>query len=117
LTISTALSGRYKIEDFSADLLCKHVKADHDLIHKRLDLVKPITPAKDAKLQVLLAKLKSGIPQKIVLLAHLEAAGDSCGNPVDPMAEESVKGLEGCPSSVAERRRGVELRDRQARIP
>jgi hypothetical protein len=59
-----ALSGRYKIEDFNADLLRKHIKADHDLIHKMLDLVKPITPAKDAKLQVLLAKLKSGIPQK-----------------------------------------------------
>jgi hypothetical protein len=59
-----ALSGRYKIEDFDASLLREPIEADQKLIHKMLDLVKPITPAEDAKLQVLLAKLKSGVPQK-----------------------------------------------------
>jgi len=59
-----ALSGRYKIDDFDAERLREHIEADRRLIGKMLDLVAPITPDIDAKLQELKSKLKSGIPQK-----------------------------------------------------
>jgi superfamily II DNA or RNA helicase len=56
-------SGRYQIRDFNEALLREHLEADHQLIHKMLKLVEPISPDKDAKLQVLLAGLKRGIPK------------------------------------------------------
>ncbi|MBE3142718.1 MAG: helicase [Planctomycetes bacterium] len=57
-------SGRYLIEDFEEQLLREHLKADQELIQKMIKLVEPITPGKDAKLQVLQAGLKKGIPQE-----------------------------------------------------
>ena len=57
-------SGRYEIEDFDESLLRQHLEADRKLIQKMIKLVEPITPAKDAKLQVLLSGLKSGISQE-----------------------------------------------------
>jgi SNF2 family DNA or RNA helicase len=59
-----ALSGRYAIADFNEQLLREHLKADQTLIRKMIHLVEPITPAMDAKLQVLIAGLKNGIPQE-----------------------------------------------------
>ena len=56
-------SGRYEVEDFDTDKLREHLEADKKLIEKMVDLVASITPDKDAKLQTLLSKLKSGIPQ------------------------------------------------------
>jgi len=58
------LSGRYSVADFDEKLLRDHLKADQALIRKMIGLVEPITPDKDAKLQVLLAGLKRGIPQE-----------------------------------------------------
>jgi len=59
-----ALSGRYAIADFNEQLLREHLKADQTLIRKMIRLVEPITPAMDAKLQVLIAGLAKGIPQE-----------------------------------------------------
>lgn len=58
-----ACSGRYQLDDFNVALLRGHLEADQKLIKKILSLVAPITPLKDAKLQVLLKGLKKGIPQ------------------------------------------------------
>jgi superfamily II DNA or RNA helicase len=59
-----ALSGRYSIADFDGQLLREHLKADQTLIRKMIDLVKPITPEMDAKLQALISGLNKGIPQE-----------------------------------------------------
>ena len=56
-----ASSGRYLIEDFDEPLLRHHLKADQELIQKMIELVEPIIPDEDDKLQVLLAGLKKGL--------------------------------------------------------
>jgi superfamily II DNA or RNA helicase len=53
------VSGRYQIEDFDGARLVAHIRHDIDLLKKIQALVKPITPHKDAKLQTLLARLKT----------------------------------------------------------
>jgi superfamily II DNA/RNA helicase len=58
------LSGKYELEDFDADLLREHIAADRVVLQKIIELVEPITPEKDAKLQRLVEGLKSGIPKK-----------------------------------------------------
>ena len=58
------LSGKYELEDFDADLLREHIAADQVVLKKIIELVEPITPEKDAKLQRLVEGLKSGIPKK-----------------------------------------------------
>ena len=55
------VSGKYAIEDFDGAKLRKHIEADLELIKKMIKLVEPITPDKDAKLQVLINGLKEGI--------------------------------------------------------
>ena len=57
------VSGRYALVDFNEAELRQHLTADQKLIRKMIELVAPITPDKDAKLQVLLAGLKKGIPK------------------------------------------------------
>ena len=57
------VSGRYALSDFDEAKLRQHLTADQKLIRKMIDLVAPITPDKDAKLQVLMAGLKKGIPK------------------------------------------------------
>lgn len=52
-----SLTGRYDIKDFDEDKLKEHLQADRDLIQQMIDLVEPITPAEDDKLQTLLKKL------------------------------------------------------------
>ncbi len=47
------VAGRYKAEDFDVDLLRKHMEHDLRLLHRISELVAPITPKKDAKLQKL----------------------------------------------------------------
>jgi len=56
-------SRRYSLEDFNEQLLRVHLEADRKLLKKMIKLVEPISPQQDAKLQVLLAGLHSGIPQ------------------------------------------------------
>ena len=51
------VSGRYNIEDFQVDLLKEHIEQDIQILNKMLELVEPITPDKDAKLQTLLGQL------------------------------------------------------------
>ncbi|MCD6358754.1 MAG: helicase, partial [Dehalococcoidia bacterium] len=46
-------SGRYKVEDFDIDRLREHVEHDIRLLRKILQLVEPITPEYDDKLQTL----------------------------------------------------------------
>jgi hypothetical protein len=53
-----AVSGRYDLRDFDAEKLRKHIAADRDLLQTMLDLVEPITPDQDDKLQTLLARLE-----------------------------------------------------------
>ena len=46
-----AASERYKVDDFNIELLQEHLSNDIQLLQKILDLVDPITPDQDAKLQ------------------------------------------------------------------
>lgn len=52
--------GRYDAADFDTDRLRRHIEHDIELLKKMLELVKPITPDKDAKLQ----KLKEELAKK-----------------------------------------------------
>jgi superfamily II DNA or RNA helicase len=53
-------SGRYDAADFDIDRLRRHIEHDIELLKKMLELVAPITPEKDAKLQ----KLKEELTKK-----------------------------------------------------
>lgn len=53
----SAVSGKYKVEDFRTELLREHINQDIDIIEKMLSLVEPIKPEKDAKLQKLISIL------------------------------------------------------------
>ncbi len=55
--------GKYKIEDFDAERLRRDIAADRDLLEQMRLEVSAITPATDAKLRVLLEKLKADIPK------------------------------------------------------
>jgi hypothetical protein len=50
-------SGRYTTADFDIDRLRRHIDHDIELLRKMLELVEPITPEKDAKLQKLKEEL------------------------------------------------------------
>jgi hypothetical protein len=52
-------SGRYRIEDFEAERLRKHIEHDIRLLKKLQSLVSPISPDKDAKLQELIGRLNA----------------------------------------------------------
>jgi len=52
------MSGRYDIKDFDGARLREHIEADKNLLKHILELVEPITPKKDAKLQRLLSRMK-----------------------------------------------------------
>jgi superfamily II DNA or RNA helicase len=47
------VSGKYDLADFDAKKLKKHIEHDVQILQKILDLVEPITPEKDTKLQTL----------------------------------------------------------------
>lgn len=51
-------SEKYNIEDFEAENLKEHIQHDITLFKQILNLVKPILPEKDVKLQTLLSSLK-----------------------------------------------------------
>ncbi len=51
------VSGKYPAKDFDLDKLHQHIEHDIGLLKKMLYLVKPITPAEDAKLQTLEKRL------------------------------------------------------------
>src|SRR6266568_879858 len=53
------VAGRYAAADFDLHRLQTHIDHDIQLLHKILALVDPITPAKDAKLQMLHQRLAS----------------------------------------------------------
>lgn len=59
-----ATSSKYDIADFDEPRLRHHLEADLDLLGKIVDLVEPITPDKDDKLQALISGLKKGITKK-----------------------------------------------------
>lgn len=52
------VSGRYALADFNADLLRQHIQQDQRLLKQMLELVEPIKPPQDAKLQTLMGWLK-----------------------------------------------------------
>ena len=52
-----AVSGRYAAEDFRLDLLKEHIWRDLGLLERILNLVEPIRPENDAKLQTLRERL------------------------------------------------------------
>ena len=52
------ISGRYDVADFDLECLQEHIDHDIQLLKKTQDLVKPITPDKDDKLQTLKKWLK-----------------------------------------------------------
>jgi len=52
------LSGKYDIADFE-DALLRDIEKDMDLLQEMIDLVAPITPDQDDKMQTLLASLKT----------------------------------------------------------
>ncbi|SRR5579885_1453507 len=54
------VSGRYDINDFNTTLLREHLTHDLALLRKIEEMVEPITPANDAKLQVLLQNFANG---------------------------------------------------------
>jgi len=56
-------SSKYNIADFNEPLLRKHIQSDIELLEDMLDLVDPITAAKDAKLQTLIKGLQKDIPK------------------------------------------------------
>ena len=51
------VGGRYNAADFDVETLRKHIEHDIRLLKKILELVEPITPTKDAKLQTLKRRL------------------------------------------------------------
>jgi len=53
------VSGRYIADDFDSDRLKEHIEHDINLLKRILDLVRPITHDKDAKLQTLIKKMSS----------------------------------------------------------
>ncbi|MFC1841209.1 helicase-related protein [Thermodesulfobacteriota bacterium] len=50
------VSGRYVIDDFDFDRLTTHITHDIELFKRLIELVEPITPEKDTKLQTLINK-------------------------------------------------------------
>lgn len=52
------VAGRYDIADFE-DTLLKDIEHDMNLLQEMIDLVEPISPDKDAKLQTLMARLNA----------------------------------------------------------
>ena len=55
--------GKYDIADFDVDRLRQDITADRELLDRMRQEVAEVTPDKDAKLQVLLEKLKTSIPK------------------------------------------------------
>jgi len=53
------ISERYDVDDFDIERLKEHIEHDIKLLRRMLELVHPITPAQDAKLQTLKEKLKA----------------------------------------------------------
>jgi superfamily II DNA or RNA helicase len=48
----------YKVQDFHVDMLKDHIQADISLLKKMIQLIEPITPDQDAKLQTLKNRLE-----------------------------------------------------------
>lgn len=103
-------SGRYEIEDFNEPLLRQHLQADRKLIQKMIKLVEPITPDKDAKLQVLLEGLKKGIPQereKVLIFSQYADTAQYLYENINPDGKridvESIYGTEKSKARMAAR--------------
>jgi hypothetical protein len=71
------VSTRYKAEDFNAALLRSHIQHDVAILRRIKALVEPITPKKDAKLQVLLKRLKKaplGEGKRLIFTQYADTA-------------------------------------------
>ena len=53
------VSVRYAIEDFDVDRLREHINSDVILLKKMLELIRPITPENDDKIQTLMTRLEA----------------------------------------------------------
>jgi SNF2 family DNA or RNA helicase len=58
------VSGRYELTDFNDDLLRQHIQQDQRLLKQMLELVEPIKPQQDTKLQTLMSWLKKPVLAK-----------------------------------------------------
>lgn len=103
-------SGRYQIGDFDEPRLRKDLEADHKLIHRLLKLVEPISPDKDAKLQILLAGLKKGIPKvrgKVLIFSQYADTAQYLFENINPDGKrkdiESIYGTEKSKARMAAR--------------
>lgn len=105
-----ATSGRYKIGDFNEALLRENLEADCKLIFKMLKLVEPISPEKDAKIQVLLDGLKRGIPKarkKVLIFSQYADTAQYLYENINPGGKkrdiESIYGTEKSKARMAAR--------------
>jgi hypothetical protein len=64
MNLLSEVAGKYDLADFDEKKLREHLEADQKVIQEIIALVKPITPATDAKLQTLISGLNKGIPKK-----------------------------------------------------
>ena len=98
-------SGRYKLEDFDETRLRHHLSADRKLIRDMIKLVEPITPDKDAKLQVLIAGLKKGIPKarnKVLIFTQYADTAEYLYDNLNPGgADKSIEAIYGTDKSKA----------------
>lgn len=116
-------SGRYRIADFDEPKLRQHLAADQKLIQKMISLVDPIIPERDAKLQVLLAGLKKGIPKtrsKVLIFSQYADTAQYLYENVNPGGKrkdvESIYGTEKSKARMAARfspssNKQIEIRD------
>ena len=62
------VSSGYHVADFNSEKLQADIEADVKLLQKMLELVKPIKPANDAKLQTFLEQMRGPLKKKKVLV-------------------------------------------------
>lgn len=86
------LEGKYDIVDFDSARLQKDIEHDIGLLQQMLDMVKPITPQKDDKLQVLhrLIKEKVGKGKCLIFTQYADTASYLYDNLKDDIGEESI---------------------------
>jgi superfamily II DNA or RNA helicase len=92
MDLLAAVAGKYDISDFDEKNLREHLEADREVIREIINLVKPITPDTDAKLQTLIKGLKKGIPKKtgkvLIFTQYSDTAKYLCQN-LNPGGERS----------------------------
>lgn len=66
--VATELNQNYNIEKFKYDELEIEIKSDNQIIHELLELIEPISPEKDRKLQHLINQIVDGLTGQKVLI-------------------------------------------------